>query len=77
MKRIDDNFNYSERLNEKIWCVECVTNDEEENSRDIYECENEQEAIKECNRLNDTNQDKKYKFIVIQYTVLENCLQCI
>ena len=77
MKKIDSNFNYSERIGEKIWCVECVTNDANEYSIEVYECRNQETAKKECENLNARNHDKKYKFIVIEYTICDDHLQCI
>ena len=70
MKRIDiDTFDYENREGEKIWCVEEITNNKEENSIAVYECQSKEEAEKECERLNKTNQDKRFKFIVIKYLI--------
>lgn len=75
MKRIDKDFNYEERKGEKIWCVEAVSNDDNEYSIDIYECDSEETAIAECEKMNRTNQDKNLKFITIEYTVTEDSLE--
>lgn len=75
MKRIDRDFNYEERKGEKIWCVEAVSNDDNEYSIDIYECDSEETAIAECEKMNRTNQDKNLKFITIEYTVTEDSLE--
>lgn len=75
MKRIDKDFNYEERKGEKIWCVEAVSNDDNEYSIDIYECDSEETAIAECEKMNKTNQDKNLKFITIEYTVTEDSLE--
>jgi len=73
MKRIDiKNFNFEDRLNEKIWCVELVSNNEEEISYEIYECLSEEEALKECEYCNKNNADKNYKYITVLYTVKED-----
>lgn len=77
MKIIDKDFDFSKRLGEKIWCVECVTNDENEYSIEVYECSNEEDAKKQADDLNAHNKDKKCKFIAIEYTVCEDCLQVI
>ena len=70
MKRIDvDTFDYENREGEKIWCVEEITNDKEETGLETYECQNKEEAEKECEILNKTNQDKRFKFIVIRYLI--------
>lgn len=75
MKLIDVNtFDYEGRKGEKIWCVECVTNDKEEIVSETYECENEEEAKTKCEELNKSNQDKKFKYIIIRYLIEENGL---
>lgn len=75
MKLIDVNtFDYEKRKGEKIWCVECVTNDKEEIDSETYECENEEEAKTKCEELNKSNQDKKFKYIIIRYLIEENGL---
>lgn len=75
MKRIDRDFDYENRKGEKIWCVEAVSNDNNEYSIDIYECDSEETAIAECEKMNRTNQDKNLKFITIEYTVTEDSLE--
>lgn len=75
MKRIDRDFDYENRKGEKIWCVEAVSNDDNEYSIDIYECDSEETAIAECEKMNRTNQDKNLKFITIEYTVTEDSLE--
>lgn len=75
MKRIDKDFDYEGRKGEKIWCVEAVSNDDNEYSIDIYECDSEETAIAECEKMNRTNQDKNLKFITIEYTVTEDSLE--
>lgn len=70
MKLIDANtFDFENRKGEKIWCVEEVTNDNEETGLETYECENEEEARKECERLNESCQDKNFRYIVVRYLV--------
>lgn len=75
MKRIDRDFDYENRKGEKNWCVEAVSNDDNEYSIDIYECDSEETAIAECEKMNRTNQDKNLKFITIEYTVTEDSLE--
>lgn len=75
MKRIDRDFDYENRKGEKIWCVEAVSNDNNEYSINIYECDSEETAIAECEKMNRTNQDKNLKFITIEYTVTEDSLE--
>lgn len=75
MKRIDKDFDFENRKGEKIWCVEAVSNDDNEYSIDIYECDSEETAIAECEKMNRTNQDKNLKFITIEYTVTEDSLE--
>lgn len=78
MKRIDvKEFNYEERVGEKIWCVELITNDEDERSIEIYECQNKEAAEKECEYYNDRNQDDRYKYITIEYTVTTDGLEVV
>lgn len=70
MKLINtESFDFEKRKGESIWCVELVTNNENETALDTYECENEKEAITECEELNKHNQDKKFKYIVVRYLV--------
>lgn len=75
MKLIDINtFDFEGRKGERIWCVEEVTNDKEEMGAETYECENEEEAKTKCEELNKSNQDKKFKYIIIRYLIEENGL---
>ena len=67
-------FDFKGRKGEEIWCVEEVENNAEERSIDVYECENEKEAIEKCEEKNKYNQDKRVKFIVIRYLVEEDGL---
>ena len=70
MKRINVNdFNYSERKGEFLHCVELVTNDDEERSLDLFEVKTEKEAIEKAEELNQSNQDKRSKYISINYLV--------
>ena len=55
--------------------VTAVSNDDNEYSIDIYECDSEETAIAECEKMNRTNQDKNLKFITIEYTVTEDSLE--
>jgi len=78
MKIIDTReFDYEGRKGEKIWCVELITNDTDERSIEIYECESKEEAERECEYLNRTNQDNRYTHIVIEYTVAKDGLEVI
>lgn len=73
MKRIDvHNFDFEKRKGEILHCVELVTNDEEEISKDLFECETEEIAIEKAEELNNNNNDKRYKFIAINYLVKDD-----
>lgn len=73
MKRIDiHNFDFENREGEVLHCIEMVTNDEEEISKDLFECETEEIAIEKAEELNNNNNDKRYKFIAINYLVKDD-----
>ena len=73
MERIDiNNFDFKNSEGEVLHCIEMVTNDEEEISKDLFECETEEIAIKKAEELNRTNNDKRYKFISVNYLVKDN-----
>lgn len=75
MERIDTyNFDFEKRKGEILHCVEMVTNDNEEISKDLYECKTEKEAIENAEKMNKNNNDKRYKFIAINYLVEDNGL---
>lgn len=70
MERIDVyNFDFEKRKGEILYCIELVTNDKEEIGVDLLECETEEEAIKEAEERNESNTDKRYKWIAINYLV--------
>lgn len=73
MERIDIyNFDFEKRNGQILNCVEMITNDEEEIGKDLFECETEEIAIKKAEELNKTNNDKRYKFIAINYLVKDD-----
>ena len=75
MERINVNdFNYKERKGEILHCIELVTNDDEERSLDLFEVKTEKEAIEKAEELNKSNQDKRSKYIAINYLVEEDGL---
>lgn len=73
MERIDIyNFDFEKRNGQILNCVEMITNDEEEIGKDLFECETEEIAIEKAEELNKTNNDKRYKFIAINYLVKDD-----
>lgn len=70
-------FDYEKRRGEILYCVELVTNDSEEISKQTYAFESEEIAIKECEILNKLNKDKEYKYIQSNYEVCDNELNSI
>lgn len=73
MERINIlNFDFKNREGEVLHCIEMVTNDEEEISKDLFECETEEIAIEKAEELNNNNNDKRYKFIAINYLVKDD-----
>ena len=72
MERIDINF--ENREGEILHCIEMVTNDKEEIGKDLFECETEEIAIEKAEELNNNNNDKRYKFITINYLVKDDGL---
>ena len=73
MERINVNdFNYEERKGEILHCIELVTNDDEERGLDLFEVKTEKEAIEKAEELNKSNQDKRSKYIAINYLVEED-----
>ena len=78
MKRIDiKNFDFENRKGETLYCVEMVTNDQEEISKEIYACSSEKEAIEKTEEMNKHNQDNRYKFIQINYLVEEDYFEAV
>ena len=76
MKRINvDEFDFENRKGQILNCVELATNDNEERSVEVYECEDEKEAIEVCEELNKANKDKHFKYFTIKYLVTENGLE--
>lgn len=73
MERIDiNNFDFENREGEILHCIEMVTNDKEEIGKDLFECETEEIAIEKAEELNNNNNDKRYKFITINYLVKDD-----
>lgn len=76
MKLIETSkFDYEKRNGEEIWCLECLSNDKEERSIEIYECKNEKEAKEMEEYYNKNNQDKNFKYVSIKYKVSDECLE--
>ena len=73
MERIDiNNFDFKNSEGEVLHCIEMVTNDKEEIGKDLFECETEEIAIKKAEELNRRNNDKRYKFISVNYLLKDN-----
>lgn len=78
MERIDiRNFDFENRKGETLYCIEMVTNDKEEISKEIYACSCEKEAIEKTEEMNKHNQDNRYKFIQINYLVQEDYFEAV
>jgi hypothetical protein len=71
MKNIKE-LNLSEMTGKTIKCIELVTNDEEETSKEIYVISNNENQNEMCEELNARNNDKHYKYIAIDYEVQED-----
>ena len=70
-------FDFEKNEGKILNCVEMITNDKEEISKELWILETESEAVKKANELNKTNNDKRYKYIAINYIVCKDCLQTI
>lgn len=72
MKKVTEKF-LGENIGKRIIVVELVLNDKNETStNDLTLVNTIAEANKLCEDLNERNNDKNYKYIVVEYTIQDD-----
>lgn len=76
MKYTINTFDFEENAGKKLWIVEEVDVKEELGKGEFYVCENEEKAKELCDKMNNINTDKRFKFIYYLTNCTETGFEC-